>query len=64
MASPTQRCRQMAEPSIYQTPRRKWACERNSDWTEGREIAHREANALANRQMAQVRHHARLEPTP
>ena len=40
---------------IYPTPRQTWAHERNSDWTEGREIAHREANGFARMQIALTR---------
>jgi hypothetical protein len=42
----------------------RWAHPRNSDWTEGREQAHREANGIANMQIARARHKARLVPPP
>ena len=33
-----------------------WAHPRNSDWTEGREVAHRQASGLARMQAARERH--------
>jgi hypothetical protein len=42
----------------------RWAHPRNSDWTEGREQAHREANGIANMQIARARHKARLVSQP